>query len=184
MTKIEDIIRLIQATKTNVPRERKYSKHAIIYCNLSWVIVLLAICLIGIVSLKTTEFGSERLVSILSNFSMLLSIILSISSILFAYFTSRDTNNQYIAMGKALEEVRAASYQSIINNSDLLSQVESIARDVSVLNSKYDLNAILSKYPSGNLMTDSKVKEISGISNSPNSSTEGSAGLGNISVKE
>ncbi|MCF2634083.1 hypothetical protein [Prevotellamassilia timonensis] len=166
MAKIEEIIQLIQSTKTNAPQERCFSKHAIIYCNLVWIIALLLVLLVGMASLKATDLNSERLISMLSNFSMILSIILSISSILFAYFTSRDTNNQYIAMGKALEEVRAAGYQSIINNSDLLSQVESIARDVSVLNSKYDLNAILSQYPIGTSTTMSKDADIQGISNS------------------
>lgn len=145
MTKIDDIIKLIQASKSDSSNDKRFGQHAIVYINLAWIILILAIILIIILSIDVAALNSDSLIKILSNFSTLLSIILSISSILFAYFTSRDTNNQYIAMGKALEEVRAASYQTIINNSDLISQVNAIAKDVSVLNSKYDLQSILGK---------------------------------------
>ena len=165
MTDIENVIKLISATKSETPQENKYSHHDLIYWNLFWVICILVICLVIVLSQKVTDLSSDRLISILTNFSTLLSIVLSISSILFAYYTSRDTNNQYVAMGKALAEIRAASYQSIINNSDLITQVESIARDVSVLNSKYDLQSFLSKNTKDTSVANSDIVCISGLNN-------------------
>lgn len=166
MENVESIIKLLHATKPEVPKGKRYSLHTLVYFNLGWIICVLVLILAAVIATKVTDLKSDRLVSALSNFSMILSIILSISSILFAYFTSRDTNNQYIAMGKAIEEIRAVSLHSYINNSDLFLQVESIARDVGGLNSKYDWESKLSKYSDGAYL--SKIQTSSDVSNVSN----------------
>lgn len=166
MVNLESINNFIKATKPEVPEGKRYSLHTLVYFNLGWVICVLVFILVAVIAIKVTDLECDRLVSILSNFSMILSIILSISSILFAYFTSRDTNNQYIAMGKAIEEIRAASLFSYINNSDIISQVESIAKDVGVLNSKYDWESKFSKYADGAYL--SKIQTSSDVSNVSN----------------
>lgn len=136
MSNVEDIIKLINATKCEEEPKKKFQSYILIYTNVAWVIVLLVVILCILLSVDLTNLESNRIIFYIANFATLLSIILSISSILFAYFTSRDTQTQYVAMGKALEEVRAINFQIMISNSGLVSQVNDIAEDVSVLNNK------------------------------------------------
>ncbi|MCM1218481.1 MAG: hypothetical protein NC548_28670 [Lachnospiraceae bacterium] len=142
---------------------KRYSVHAIVYVNLAWVIVILGVIICYLMSIDITKINSKELLSLITNFATLLSIILSISSILFAYFTSRDTSNQYISMGKALEEIRANNNQITQNNSNLVSQVTRITENVTSLNNKYDIQELLSQIR--NISTTIKEMPTSGIPN-------------------
>lgn len=105
--------------------------------SLCWLIILLVIMVVFLLTIKIDKIpNGEVLVTYISNFSTMLSIILSISSIFFAYYTSRDTSMQYRSMEKALEEVRITNRSITENNSLLLSQVREIAINVNVLNDK------------------------------------------------
>lgn len=66
--------------------------------HIHWVIFLLII-IIGLVALLIFKVpNGQDLVDYVTNFSTILSIILSVSSISYAYYTSRDTSSQYQRM--------------------------------------------------------------------------------------
>ena len=86
----------------------------IVMVHICWTLAILILIIVLLLTcgLKNLPEGSV-LIDAITNFSTILSIILSISSILFAYYTSRDTSMQYRSMEKALEEVRGRIEWSI-----------------------------------------------------------------------
>lgn len=155
MNNVDDIIKLIDATKD---KEVPQGKLHYIWINVVWIIVLLVVAICILLSIKLTDIDSQTIIFYVTNFATILSIILSISSILFAYFTSRDTQSQYVAMGKALEAIRATNWQIMFSNYSLVSQVGDIAKDVCSLNNKYDINTVLNSLVSNS----TNAKDLSG----------------------
>lgn len=102
--------------------------------NVIWVIVLMFLLIVLLLSilLKYTLNG-EVLIGAITNFSTILSIILSITSIFFAFYTSRDTSAQYRNMDKALNEIRLTNKNMEANNLYLLQQVNNLAIGINTL---------------------------------------------------
>lgn len=125
--------------KNNIPPakdERMYSIHTLIYWNLGWVIVLLVIAVLSIMTLKLTNQDCSILIDSIENFATLLSIILSISSILFAYFTSQNTSRHFEEMSNVLVEVKEINNNIQSNNNQLLNMVHQMALNVKSIDVK------------------------------------------------
>ena len=107
----------------------------IVMVHICWTLAILILIIVLLLTcgLKNLPEGSV-LIDAITNFSTILSIILSISSILFAYYTSRDTSMQYRSMEKALEEVRVTNKFMAENNSILLQQVKDLAIGINTIN--------------------------------------------------
>ncbi len=109
--------------------------------------------------LKNLPEGSV-LIDAITNFSTILSIILSISSILFAYYTSRDTSMQYRSMEKALEEVRVTNKFMAENNSILLQQVKDLAIGINTINVRMENSVKSNTTSSSNASLESSNSQI------------------------
>lgn len=128
----------------NTNQGNKVSKHYLIYCNLGWVIAILVTIILILTTVKfNCIVGGEEFMNGIVNFATFLSIILSISSILFAFFTSRDTSQQYSAMDKAIGEMRETHRSISANNSDLLKRVNEVSEHIVSLDSKYEMSKII-----------------------------------------
>lgn len=68
-----------------------------------WLFSLIAMILKGYI------VNGDKLLSALENFSTILSIVLSISSIAFAAYTSIETGRQFHFMSRAVEEIRTSN---------------------------------------------------------------------------
>lgn len=68
-----------------------------------WLFSLIAMIL------KRYIVNGDKLLSALENFSTILSIVLSISSISFAAYTSIETGRQFHFMSRAVEEIRTSN---------------------------------------------------------------------------
>ena len=124
--------------------EKKYSVHTIIYWNIGWLIVILFILLISISASKIEAFKSSELLDWIVNFATLLSIILSISSILFSYFTSQNTSRHFEEMSNVLAEVKQINNNIQTNNKQLFSMVYQMALNVKSIDVKTELNGSMS----------------------------------------
>lgn len=114
-------------------RFKIYYKTAII--NICWVLALLVLIIIFLLVYGLHNLPDGKLlIDSITNFSTILSIVLSISSILFAFFTSHDTSMQYRSMEKALEEVRATNKHMAENNAILLQQVRDLSIGINTIN--------------------------------------------------
>lgn len=79
--------------------------------NAKWIIsllVLAVICLLVFI-LENFVMQGDNLLSALTNFSTILSIFLSVSSIAFAGYTSIETGRQFHYMSRAVEEIRTSN---------------------------------------------------------------------------
>lgn len=85
--------------------------------NAKWVIFLLILLVIFLFVwiLENNVVEGDNLLSALVNFSTILSIVLSISSIAFAGYTSIETGRQFHYMSRAVEEIRT-SYRIMSDN--------------------------------------------------------------------
>lgn len=79
--------------------------------NTIWIISILILMVILLATWILTNYikDGNNLVNLLVNFSTLLSIVLSVSSIAFAGYTSIETGRQYYNMAKAVEEIRTTN---------------------------------------------------------------------------
>ena len=128
----------------NADSNRTINKHYLIYCNLGWVISILIIVILILTTAKFNNIvNGENLMNGIVNFATFLSIILSISSILFAFFTSRDTSQQYSAMDKAIGEMRETHRVISANSSDLLQRVNEVSEHIVSLDSKYEMHKLI-----------------------------------------
>lgn len=90
--------------------------------NAKWIIsllVLAVICLLVFI-LENFVMQGDNLLSALTNFSTILSIFLSVSSIAFAGYTSIETGRQFHYMSRAVEEIRTSNRIMSENYKNLL----------------------------------------------------------------
>lgn len=90
--------------------------------NALWIISLLMLVLMLLATwiLKSFVVGGDGLLSALENFSTILSIVLSVSSIAFAGYTSVETGRQFHYMSRAVEEIRTSNRIMSDNYKNLL----------------------------------------------------------------
>lgn len=90
--------------------------------NALWIISLLVLVLMLLASwiLKSFVVSGDGLLSALENFSTILSIVLSVSSIAFAGYTSVETSRQFHYMSRAVEEIRTSNRIMSDNYKNLL----------------------------------------------------------------
>lgn len=79
--------------------------------NAKWIVSLLVIIVISLIVmiLNQNVVNGDNLLSTLENFSTILSIVLSVSSIAFAAYTSIETGRQFHFMSRAVEEIRTSN---------------------------------------------------------------------------
>ena len=133
----------------------------IVMVNICWTLAILILIIVLLLTcgLKNLPEGSV-LIDAITNFSTILSIILSISSILFAYYTSRDTSMQYRSMEKALEEVRVTNKFMAENNSILLQQVKDLAIGINTINVRMENSVKSNTTSSSNASLESSNSQI------------------------
>ena len=102
----------------------------------------MAILLIGLLSYVITNCieDGDSLLEALVNFSTLLSIVLSISSIAFAGYTSIETGRQFHFMSRAVEEIRTTNRIMSDNYKDLLNHYHDTVKTFSELMNKQIVN--------------------------------------------
>lgn len=90
--------------------------------NAKWIVSLLVIIVISLIAmiLNQNVVNGDNLLSALENFSTILSIVLSVSSIAFAAYTSIETGRQFHFMSRAVEEIRTSNDIMSDNYKDLL----------------------------------------------------------------
>ncbi len=115
--------------------ENEKTNSKIVAVNICWIIALLILIIVLLLTYGLNKIHKvDILIESITNFSTILSIILSISSILFAYYTSHDTSMQYRSMEKALGEVRVTNKHMEKNNYILLQQVKDLAVGINTIN--------------------------------------------------
>lgn len=90
-------------------------------------IALLAYCLWGKV------VNGDNLMVGIQNFSTVLSIILSVTSILYAVFTSQDTSRQLSDASSAVQGMREANRNIAANNEQIVRLVFELSKDVAAM---------------------------------------------------
>lgn len=109
-------------TIENIKNSEKLSKGTGWPANALWIIFLLVLVLMLLTTwiLKSFVVSGDGLLSALENFSTILSIVLSISSIAFAGYTSVETSRQFHYMSRAVEEIRTSNRIMSDNYKNLL----------------------------------------------------------------
>lgn len=84
--------------------------------NAKWVIfmLILFVALLTVWILESFVVEGDKLLTALVDFSTILSIFLSVSSIAFAGYTSIETGRQFHYMSRAVEEIRTSNLCLII----------------------------------------------------------------------
>lgn len=90
--------------------------------NAKWVVGILALLVILLLSWLLSNYiaQGDNLIHAIENFSTILSIVLSVSSIAFAGYTSIETGRQYHSMSKAVTEIETSNKIMSSNYRDLL----------------------------------------------------------------
>lgn len=101
--------------------------------NAKWIVFLLVLLVIVLVVVILTERVSngDNLVNAVENFSTILSIVLSVSSIAFAGYTSIETGRQYHNMSRAVTQIETANKIMSENYRDLLKHYHDTVRHFS-----------------------------------------------------
>lgn len=129
--------------------------------NAKWVIGILTILLMVLLSYIITsriEDGDD-LLEALVNFSTILSIVLSVSSIAFAGYTSIETGRQFHFMSRAVEEIRTTNRIMSDNYKDLLNHYHDTVKTFSELMNKQIVSS------QSNLMSDGYTNVINSVTN-------------------
>lgn len=122
--------------------------------NTIWVIciLLLLVALLVVWCISQYVQNGDNLIHGIENFATIISILLSVTSILYAHYTSETTSRQNSDIASAVTEIKAFSKFMSTNNQMVLSQIREITKDVAVIrakqaepveNNKSELNAIL-----------------------------------------
>lgn len=154
---------MISDQNNSIGNDQKYTIHTIFYWNIAWIIGILICVILCLLTLKLDEFNSKDLINGIVNFSTLLSIILSISSILFAYFTSQNTSRHFEEMSIVLTEVKQINNNIQSNNYNLISMIHQMALNVKSIDVKTQINENLSNQNHSDTL--SKFKDKTNISN-------------------
>ena len=105
-------------------------------CNFWWVVCSIVILVALGGSLVLCNLECDTLIVAITNFATILSIILSISSIAYAYSTSHDTARQFAEIDKTVARMRENNEDMKNNNSQILGLVVKISNEVHALNGK------------------------------------------------
>lgn len=110
-------------------------------CNFWWIVcsVVILVALGG--SFVLCNLECDSLIVAITNFATILSIILSISSIAYAYTTSHDTARQFAEIDKTVARMRENNEDMKNNNSQILGLVVKISNEVHALNGKFGVSA-------------------------------------------
>lgn len=102
-------------------------------CNFWWIVcsVVILVALGG--SMVLCNLECDTLIVAITNFATILSIILSISSIAYAYSTSHDTAKQFAEIDKTVARMRENNEDMKNNNSQMLGLVVNISKEVHAL---------------------------------------------------
>lgn len=98
--------------------------------HIFWGAAVVIAVIAGVIALYILRVNGDSLVALLTNFATILSIILSISSIAYAYSTSHDTARQFAEIDKMVAQMRE-------NNEEIRKNIREI-RDVRYSNSSID----------------------------------------------
>ena len=110
-------------------------------CNLWWMAGFVVILLALWGSFVLYNVGCDSLNVAITNFSTILSIILSISSITYAYTTSHDTARQFAEIDKTVARMRENNEDMKSNNTQMLGLVVNISKEVHALYGKIGSSA-------------------------------------------
>lgn len=137
-------------SKTDMPISNKVEKikpsHSGVIVNpflltsIIWVVLILLALLTILSAYIVTKriIDGDNLLEGISNFSTLLSIILSISSISFAYYTSHQTSRQYENMSTAVTEIKESNRHMEKNNAMLLRFIREITKEIGIIGGMMD----------------------------------------------
>lgn len=111
-----------QRSKQQPEENEEYERQIRWNVHIKWTVGVLVFLLIGSVSfiIANTMVDGEALLRSLNTFSTILSIVLSVSSIAFAAYTSIETGRQFHLMSRAVEEIRVTNRIMSDNYKDLL----------------------------------------------------------------
>lgn len=106
--------------------------------NTIWVIciLLLLIALLIVWCISQYVQNGDNLVHGIENFATIISILLSVTSILYAHYTSETTSRQNNDIASAVTEIKTFSKFMSSNNETMLSQIRDITKDVAVIRAK------------------------------------------------
>lgn len=126
--------------------------------NAKWIVSLLVMIVISLIAmiLKGYVVNGDKLLSALENFSTILSIVLSVSSIAFAGYTSIETGRQFHFMSRAVEEIRTSNEIMSDNYKNLLKHYHD------TVNSFVNKDSVT---PNENKTTPIKMEEIKNVKN-------------------
>lgn len=142
------------SNRTNAINDVSWSMEKKIWkINFIWSASVAAVVIAGISALCLCRVSGDSLISLLTNFATVLSIILSISSIAYSYSTSHDTARQFAEIDKMVAQMRE-------NNEEIRKNILEISRDVHYSNSAIDNTRDL-----GNANLKSNLPEIDATSN-------------------
>lgn len=105
-------------------------------CNAWWIASFIFVLVALLVSFVLIKLDCDTLVGAITNFSTILSIILSISSIAYSYTTSHDTARQFAEIDKIVAKMRENNEDMKNNNSQMLGFVINISKEVHALHER------------------------------------------------
>lgn len=167
-------------TMTDNKDEKKYSIHVVRYWNLGWIIAILVFIAILLATCKLDAIACPNLITGLTNFATLLSIILSISSILFAYFTSQNTSRHFDDMSTMLAEVKEINNSIKSNNEMLINMVHQMSLSVQSIDTKTQINGTFSNQSNMQPGSNINSNDISNMINDKQLSSDSKTGITNV----
>lgn len=99
-------------------------------CNAVWIALLVVLLFSAFGSFVLLNIDGDTVVIAITNFSTVLSIILSISSIAYSYSTSHDTARQFAEIDKTVARMEENNEEMKNNNSQMLNLVFTISKEV------------------------------------------------------
>lgn len=106
--------------------------------NTIWVICILSFLVALLIVWCISQYvqNGDNLIHGIENFATIISILLSITSILYAHYTSETTSRQNSDIASAVTEIKTFSQFMSTNNQMVLSQIRDITKDVAVIRAK------------------------------------------------
>ena len=132
-------------------------------CNAVWIAILVVLLFSVFGSFVLLNIDGDTVIVAITNFSTLLSIILSISSIAYSYSTSHDTARQFAEIDKTVARMEENNEEMKNNNSQMLNLVFTISKEVHSLHE----NSLRYRFPDSKINNQQLLSQgiDSGISN-------------------
>lgn len=105
-------------------------------CTIKWVAIILLViivCILISIFLSHTIINGDNLLNGIVNFATIVSIILSITSIFYTAFTSRDTSAQFSNIDKAVAIIKENNDKIESNNRTMLQTVFELTKDIAII---------------------------------------------------